>query len=131
MAYLREEWEKLLPHAFHDARANDASAAIEAARQRYERAHGAGAVSFELVVPDWPGPGWLGDQLVRPLVYFCESSGRPVPACPGVFVSLFLDGKVYFIEAGEVIRWASRILGLSPVDLLARYGTHEAETAQR
>ncbi len=129
MESMREGLKKLLSTAFYVAKARDASSEIEMARRRFAAVHGGGAFSFEVSVPEWPLPGWVTARLVRPLVYFAESYGSPLPECPGIFVSLTHAEDLYFIAAGDVIRWAKELLGLSDVDLWALYGAHEAHTA--
>jgi hypothetical protein len=70
-------------------------------------------------------------MILRPLVYFCESEGRAIPRCAGVFLSLFVADALYCISGEEVIGWAGRALGLDAGELRDRYGTHEIETALR
>ncbi len=123
--------EKLLGQAFFEAEAESATPAIESARERFSQLSRTDGFSFEVVAPQQIDEQWLRESLLQPLVYFCESVGSPLPACPGVFVSLFYDSRVHFIVAAEVIAWAEKELQLTTQELGRLYGTHEADTALR
>lgn len=117
--------------AFHATDVVDATQAIEQARARFSAEAKLDGFSYEVVVPGEPDRDWLAERLLKPLVYFCESRGSPIPACPGVFVSLFAGRRLYCIVAAEVIAWASRELGVDVAGLRMQYGLHEQDTTLR
>jgi hypothetical protein len=126
------ELSKLLDKAFFSAKPlRNATESIERARDRYLELKRTGATSFELVAPSTLDEAWVRERLLRPLVYYCESEGRPIPDCAGVFVSLFVGEALYCITVADVIAWARGQLGVTVDELRAQYGTHELETAQR
>jgi len=47
-----------------------------------------------IVVPAEPDQQWLREQLVRRLIYVCESEGVPVPECSGTIVELFVGPRL-------------------------------------
>jgi hypothetical protein len=121
----------LLEKAFFVETVSNVTEAIDRALQKYEATTHPGALSFELAAPADPDETWARERLLRPLVYFCQSEGRPIPAAPGVVVSLFVDNELYCIAAHDVVLWAADELGL-PVDALAdEFGTHERDTVIR
>ena len=121
--------QNLIDEAFLVANQENATTAIDEARSVVRREGKVGAFNFELVVPERPDDAWLRENLVRPLVYFCQSRGATLPSCSGVFASIFHGGHIYFVLAAEVIAWAEEGLGLDEDELIARYGTGETETA--
>lgn len=123
--------EDLARRAFFSEQVVNASEAIERARRQFTAATHGGATSFELVAPAAPDQAWLEERLVRPLVYYCESAGTSLPACPSVFLSLFRGDRLCCIAVADVLAWAEAELGVGADELRARYGTHETETALR
>jgi hypothetical protein len=121
----------LCAEAFFTCEPTNASEAIDEARGRFSDAAKMDGFSYEVSAPERPDREWLIEGLVRPLIYFCESSGAPLPACPGVFVSLFVGQRLFCIVAAEVIAWAGALLGEEVKDLGVLYGTHESDTALR
>jgi hypothetical protein len=117
--------------AFHSSDVVDATQAIEEARARFAAEAKMDGFSYEVMVPAAPDLDWMKDRLLRPLIYFCESRGAPVPACPGVFVSLFAGRNLHCVLGSEVLAWASRELGVPTADLQTRYGLGEQDTALR
>ncbi|MFT3765167.1 MAG: STAUR_1299 family protein [Minicystis sp.] len=113
----------LLARAFLTAEAARATAALGEAREQ------SGGRSWEIVVPPEPDLAWLEGTLLRTLVYFCEATRAPLPACAGVFVSLFAGDRLCCVRAAEVIRFACDTLGVSPEELVRRYGTGEVRHA--
>lgn len=122
---------RLLERAFFAEEVENASEAIERAQQKFEQVTRTGARAFEIVAPGAPDEAWLREQLVHPLVYFCESAGVPVPTCSGTIVALYVGRWLYGIPAEDVIRWASGLLNTSIEQLRGQYGTREVETALR
>lgn len=121
----------VLEKAFFVEEVEDASEARARAEQKFEQLTHIGARGFEIVVPVEPDQQWLREQLVRRLIYFCESEGLPVPECSGTVVELFVGPRLYAVPAQDVIRWASQVLNTPVERLRAQYGTHEVETALR
>ena len=121
----------LLEQAFFVEEVQNASEAIERALETYEQMTRAGARTFEVVAPEEPNQSWLVEELVRPLVYFCESEGSPVPRCGGVIVAMFVDRRLYAIAAEQTLLWCSDLLQASAEQLREEYGTHETETVLR
>ena len=124
------ELNQLLERAFFVEDVQNASEAIGRARQRFTAATQRGGISFEIVMPGHVvDAGWLRERLLRPLVYFCESEGTPIPDCPGVFASLFVGARLYGIAAADLLAWAEAELDVSTEELRERYGTQETEEA--
>lgn len=124
--------ESLVSESFLSAKQDQATRAIAEARAEVTREGKLGATSVEVVMPDDADEDWLGEGLLRPLIYFCQSSGAALPDCSGVFVSLFYRGHIHFVLAAEVIAWACAQLGIGWQELVAQYGTGERQSpAQR
>ncbi len=123
------EIESLLEEAFYSDDEKSATSAIEQARTRASEQGKVDAFSLEIVVPESPDELWLGERILRPLIYFCESTGVPPPSCTGVFFSFFHGGRVRCVLAAEVVAWAARQLELDVETLADRYGTGEHEHA--
>jgi hypothetical protein len=115
----------LLARAFVTAAAVDANAALDDARAQ------ANGRSFEIVVPPAPDAAWLEGTLLKKLVYFCETTRAPLPACGNVFVSFFADERLCCVAASDVIAFAGEALGLSVEEMVLRYGTGEVRHALR
>jgi hypothetical protein len=109
--------------SFLTADAARANAALDEARGI------AGGRSYEVVVPPEPGVAWFEGALVSKLVYFCESTRAPLPACAGVFVSLFAGERLFAVLAADVIAFACEAIGVSPDELVRRHGTGEVRHA--
>ena len=120
--------QKLLSKAFFTTGVADASESIELARERYTQLTKGGGMSFELVAPPSADANWIGERLVRPLVYYCDSIGAPLPRCGGVFLSLFVGEKLYCVMPEDVFAWAAEELGLTTAQAESAYGTHERDT---
>jgi hypothetical protein len=113
----------LLALAFLTADAAHANAALDEARGL------TGGRSYEVVVPPAPDAAWFERALVSKLVYFCEVMRAPLPACAGVFVSLFVGDRLYLLHAVDVIAFACEALAVSPDELVQRHGTGEVRHA--
>ncbi len=125
------ELSPVLEKAFFVEEVQNASEAVARAQQKFEEVTHIGSRVFEILAPSDPGESWLREQLVRRLVYVCESEGVPVPECSGTIVALFVGPRLYAIPAEDVIRWAGRLLSTSVEQFRMQYGTHEVETARR
>lgn len=112
----------LLDKAFHRAKAADANVAI--AKVRDEQSEDISqALSYELVLPKEKQVEHLVEAVMPRMVYFMESRGAKLPRCLGVFVSLFVDDDLYFVQAADVIDTLSQLSGLSPQEMVKRHGT--------
>src|SRR5262249_26215561 len=105
--------------------------ALDQARAVFARIHHRPGISFEIVLPPSANDEWVRRRVVGALLYYCQSTGVPVPLCPGVFVSLFVGQRLACIAAYDVLDWAQRELHETPAEWLERYGTHESETTMR
>ena len=123
------EIKSLLQEAFFTDDATRATSAIEEARTRVTREAKVGAFSLEVVVPEQPDELWLRERVLRPLIYFCQSTGAPPPNCTGVFLTLFHHDRVHCVLGAEVLAWASAQLKIETQALIDRYGTAEHEHA--
>jgi len=116
---------------YQDQPLENATQAIAKARDQLAARTQTDGVSFEVVTPAEVDEAWADRSLLRPLVYFCESEGRPIPLGAGVFLSLFIGDALFCIAVPDVMTWAKAQLGLTSDELRARYGTHELDTALR
>lgn len=126
----------LLAQAFLTAEAAKANSALAEAREQ------ADGRSWEIIVPLDPGQqssepaartscdrAWFEETLLRKLVYFCESTRAPLPACAGVFVSFFAGDRLCCVDAARVIAFACETLAVTSEELVRRYGTGEVRHA--
>jgi hypothetical protein len=112
--------DNLLEKSFLTAPAVDANRAIDEARGQL-----AGGFSVDVIVPDEPDEMWAADQLVRPLVYLCESCGARLPRCGNVFVTFFMKDRIACVRASDVVTWARALLEVDDRELVLRYGPQE------
>lgn len=117
---MEEAIQALLSRAFHRTRAAEASQAIADVRER-EGSHGI-AVSYECVIPPEGAVEHLVTRVLPRLVYFLECRGAHLPRCGGVFLSLFVGADLYFVRAADALEELSRMSGLSPEEMVRRYG---------
>ena len=120
---MRLDLSPLFALAFLTTDATRANAALDEARGI------AGGRSYEVLVPSEPDVAWLEGAFVSRLVYFCEATRAPLPACAGVFVSLFSGERLFAILAADVIAFACEALGVSSDELVRRHGTGEVRHA--
>jgi hypothetical protein len=119
------ELSGLLRRAFYSERVENATESIARASARFIELRRAGGDSLEYVVPPAPDEEWVRERLLHSIVYYCESEGRPVPNCPGVFASLFVEDWLYCIAIPDIITWAGKEIGITVEDLRRLYGTEE------
>jgi hypothetical protein len=113
--------ESLLDRAFARVKAADANRAI--ADMRLQEASGdRPALSYEAVLPASDPTEYLTGSLMPRLVYFLDSSGFKLPRCAGAFISLFHGDDLFFIRAADAVDELSRITGLSPAQMVQRFG---------
>jgi hypothetical protein len=116
----------LLAKAFFRADARNANEAIPVARAMFAAVPEAKSFSYEVVAPERPDTAWLEKKLLPRLVYHCESTRSPLPACAGVFCSLFVGEELYFIAAADVVAFGGAAFGAGPEELVRRFGTGES-----
>jgi hypothetical protein len=121
----------LLSTAFRQVPAREANVAI--ARVRREQAGGdpddddAPTIrAYEMVLSTWAA--FVSEQLPK-LVYHFESLGAHLPDCKGIVVAAFLGDRLYFAESKAFVSRACALLGVTPEQLVQRYGTGERRTA--
>jgi hypothetical protein len=122
---------RLLREAFFATEVTNASEALEHATARFTEIYHRPGFSFEIVAPPTPDSDWVREHVVGTLLYHCQSTGVPVPACPGIFVSLFVGMGLHCISAYDVLTWAAHELRETPDDWLVRFGTHECDPTIR
>ncbi|HLL53957.1 MAG TPA: STAUR_1299 family protein [Myxococcaceae bacterium] len=111
----------LLDKAFHRAPAMEANQAISEVRAQQSDDF-TEALSYEILLPaDKPVEHLVGYVLSR-MVYFFESRGAKLPACPGIFVSLFVGDQLYFVSAPDLVAALSEMSGLSVEEMVKRHG---------
>jgi hypothetical protein len=123
--------DRLLEEAFFTTEVENAFDALDEGHATFRRVFDRPGISFEVVLPESPSDDWLRRRVVGALLYHCQSTGIPVPTCPGVFVSLFIGGRLHCIAAADVLAWAAKELHETPDQWLALFGTHELETTIR
>jgi hypothetical protein len=117
--------DPLLEEAFFDDEAVRATQSIELARDHVSKLAQLDAFSLEVVAPEFPDEAWLRERVLRPLIYFCQSTGAAPPACAGVFVTFFHRGRIKCVLGAEVLAWGAKQLGVDAQSLIDRYGTGE------
>jgi hypothetical protein len=113
--------DALVAGALHHALPADANQAIATAREHLGSEFSE-ALSYEVVVPALDPDGFLTQRALPKLVYFLDCRGAKLPSAPGVFVSLFTAGGLYFLDAGEAVKVLAQARDLSFAELVRRYG---------
>lgn len=108
--------------AFHRAPPTDANEAIDAARALRGEASGREGVSYEVALPALAPDEFLTTRLLPRLVYFLDCRGVRVPASGDVFVSLFSEAGLLFVDAGPLVERLARARGLTLAEVVRRYG---------
>ncbi len=114
--------QALLDRAFARVKAADANQAIADMRLE-EGSDDRPAVSYEAIVPASNPAEYLTGSLMPRLVYFLDSGGFKLPRCGRVFISLFHGDDLFFIRAADAVDELSRITGLSPTQMVQRFGS--------
>lgn len=111
--------------AFHRASPADANRAIDEARQ----ARGSDtreAVSYEVALPGLGPDEYLTGKVLPKLTYFLDCRGVKPPASGDVFVSLFTESGLLFLEAGPMVQVLAEARGLTLAETVRRYGADGA-----
>lgn len=116
--------EQLSTLAFHRAELADANRAIDEVRTA--RSGVADAVSYEVALPQLAPDEFLANKVLPKLVYFLDCRGIKVPASGTVFVSLFTDKNLLFLEAGPMVELLTRWRSLTLAEVVRRYGAQGA-----
>ena len=114
--------QALLDRAFARVKATDANVAIADMRIE-EGSDDRPAVSYEVVLPVSNAAEYLTGSLMPRLIYFLDSGGFKLPRCAGVFVSLFHGDDLFFIRAADAVNELCRITGISPTQMVQRFGS--------
>jgi hypothetical protein len=114
--------DALLKRAFARVKAADANLAIADMRLE-EGSEDRPALSYEAVIPPSKPAEYLTGSLMPRLVYFLDSGGFKLPRCAGVFISLFYGDDLFFIRAADAVDELSRITGMSPAQMVQRFGS--------
>ncbi len=115
----------LLDEAFLVADATRANSALAEARAQFATDPSAKSFSYEVMVPEDADQAWFEGRLLARLVYHCESTRSPLPACQGVFVSLFIGDRLHCVAADKLVAFACERMGTTPEGLVERFGTGE------
>jgi len=110
----------VLARSFHRARAIQAN--DEMAKMRVQEGHDGLATSWEMVLPAQGATQHLVSNVLPRLVYFLECRGSRLPHCAGVFCSIFAGEELYFVRAADLVDELSRLSGLSPEQMVEKYG---------
>jgi phage tail protein X len=113
--------ETLKAQAFLRAEAHEANEAIDEARHQLADEGAQAPTSYEVVLPALAPERWLSERLLPKLVSYLDSRGARLPQGGGVFVSLFADDGLYFIDAGAFAMTVGATRGLSAEELTRRY----------
>jgi hypothetical protein len=106
--------------AFARAQVSEANEAIAAARARTE-VDGVPGTSYELVLPALDPDEFLTHRALPKLVNFLCCRGAHLPGSAGVFVSLFTEDGLYFVDAGPFAVLLGQARGLDAAELMRRY----------
>jgi hypothetical protein len=117
-------FEKLATLAFHRAAPADANAAIDQARE-LRSGHG-DAVSYEIALPGLGPEEFLLTRALPKLVYFLDCRGVKPPSSGQVFVSLFSEAGLWFVDAGPLVQLLAEARGLTLAEVVRRYGADGA-----
>ena len=117
---MEEAVAAVLARSFHRTRAKEANE--EMARMRAQEGHDGLATSYELVLPSEGATEHLVERVLPRLVYFLECRGSRLPHCAGVFCSIFAGDELYFVRAADFVEELSRLSGLSPEQMVEKYG---------
>jgi hypothetical protein len=107
--------------AFDRAEPAAANQAMARARERLAAEAGSGT-SYEVVLPRLGADAYLTQRVLPKLVHFLSCRGVRLPASGGVFVSLFSEEGLFFVEAGRLALRLGAARGLDAEELSRRYG---------
>jgi hypothetical protein len=107
------------------------SGAAQARPLRSDEAPPALSRSYELILD--PDSDWqdFADNALPRLVYHLESVGARPPLCKGIVIAAFVGDRLHFVRAGDLVRRAAELTGISGDELFRRHGTGESRIARR
>ena len=114
--------DQLNPLVFHRASPAEANTAIEDVRLARSES-GPEAISYEVALPALAPDEYLTIRVLPKLTYFLDCRGVKVPGSGSVFVSLFTDEGLLFLEAGPMVEVLARARGLTLAETVRRYGS--------
>lgn len=106
--------------AFREEPAREANQAIDSVRGGFEA--GERAFSYEILSTGKESFGALAQAVVPKLVYFAETTGRRLPDCAGLFLSVFVGERIFFVSARAFLDRAARLFESTVAELAQRYG---------
>lgn len=107
--------------AFHRATPTQANQAIDEARAM-RAAQGSEGLSYEIALPALDPEHYLLEKALPKLVYFLDCRGVHPPSSGNVFVSLFSNDGLTFVDAGPLVERCAKARGLTLHELVKRYG---------
>lgn len=117
--------ERIVATSFHRASPAEANTAIDDAR--FIRSEGGyESVSYEIALPTLAPDEFLKTKALPKLVYFLDCRGVKVPSSGNVFLSLFSEEGLFFMEAGPVVQLLAEARGLTLAEIVRRYGSSGA-----
>lgn len=106
----------VLARASSSVEAHLANAAIYAERTAQEASHGR-AVVFEALAGAEPDLPWLVGSVLPRLTYHLRAKKLRAPRAPGAFVALFVEQRLYFLDARALYEAVRELSGWSEDDL--------------
>ncbi len=107
--------------AFHRGLPAEANTAIDDARASLGSESGDG-VSYEVALPGLGPEDYLLTKVLPKLVYFLDCRGVKPPGSGNVFVSIFSEHGLLFVQAGPLIELLAKARGLTLAEVVRRYG---------
>lgn len=114
--------EQISALAFDRASPAEANVAITRVRDERSEAKGFEAVSYEIALPALGPDEFLTHKALPKLTYFLDCRGVKVPNSGGVFVTLFSEAGLLFVEAGPLVELLAKTRGLTLAETVRRYG---------
>lgn len=112
---------RLLARAFESSPADQANEAIARVRAARLAAYGE-AHSYEVAVPALGPDEYLTTKVLPKLAYYLDCRRGSLTGTPHVFVSLFVPGRLAFLESADVVSLLAEARGLSLEEVKRRYG---------
>ncbi len=116
--------DTVLARASSSVEAHLANTAIYDERAAQEAMHGR-AVVFEALAGQARDLGWLTGDVLPRLTYHLRAKKLRAPRAPGAVVALFVDLRLYFLDAQALYAVVSELAGWSEADLAARIARWE------
>lgn len=114
--------------SFREEPAMTASRAIGTVREELS-GEARAPFSYEILYRDEPSIEAFVERVVPKLVYFAECTNRRLPACKGLFLSIFAGDRLFFVHAGDFLKRAAELKHVAVGELARRYGPAEERSA--